>query len=65
MRKKVVCPICGTEFMTDRPNRKYCSLNCKEASIKLKQMRFLEENPTYFRDYMRERRRKEEGKKNG
>ena len=33
---KKLCPICGTEFVSDRKNRIYCSRNCYNKSLKEK-----------------------------
>lgn len=51
--KKIMCPICGTEFETNKPNKKYCSLTCKEAGQKLRRMNWKDNNPHYIAEYMR------------
>ncbi len=53
MAKQVTCSICGAVFTTRRPNRKYCSLNCKAAGDKLRRMKWNDENPGYINEYMR------------
>ena len=53
MVKTVICPICGAQFQTARPNKKYCSFTCKEAGRKLQRMKWETENPDYSRNYMR------------
>lgn len=32
MIKKVVCPICGTEFETEKNNKRYCCIECKNKA---------------------------------
>ena len=56
MAKAITCPICGTEFETSRPNKKYCSYTCKEAGRKLKRMKWEAANPHYSAKYMKEYR---------
>ena len=47
--RTVKCSICGKEFTTDKPNIKYCSLQCREdGRIKLRNMWKLD-NPDYYR----------------
>lgn len=54
--KKISCAICGKVFETGRPNKKYCSLSCKEAGRMLQRMKWRQTNPTYNKDYMRKYR---------
>ena len=61
MAKVVKCAICGTEFTTSKPNKRYCSFSCKEAAAKLRRMQWENENPTYNKDYMKQYRKKEGG----
>lgn len=64
MIKIVTCPICGAEFETARPNKKYCSFSCKEAGRRLQRMKWEEQNPNYGAEYMkkyRSRTAKKEG----
>jgi hypothetical protein len=61
MAKVVKCAICGTEFTTNKPNKRYCSFSCKEAAAKLRRMKWEDENPTYNKDYMKQYRKKEGG----
>ena len=61
MAKVVKCAICGTEFTTSKPNKRYCSFSCKEAAAKLRRMKWEDENPTYSKDYMKQYRKKEGG----
>lgn len=56
MAKVVICPICGAEFETSRPNKKYCSFTCKEAGRQLRRMKWEAENLGYSKNYMREYR---------
>lgn len=58
MAKKLICPICGTEFETNMPNKIYCSLTCKEANRILKRMKWKDSNPEYYKNYMRAYRTK-------
>lgn len=53
------CIICGKPFETKRSNKKYCSLVCKDAAIKKKRLEWKMDNPNYYTEYMRERRKKE------
>lgn len=53
MAKTVKCTICGAEFTTSRPNKKYCGYTCKEAARLLQRMKWKEANPDYMRDYMK------------
>ena len=62
MSKKVQCPICGRQFETSRPNKKYCSFSCKDAGRQLQRMKWKNENPNYQTEYMKAYR---EGKKKG
>lgn len=55
--RTVICPICGKSFETARPNKKYCSLICREAGKQLKRLYWKEENPTYDADYYREHKK--------
>ena len=56
MAKVVTCPICGAEFETSRPNKKYCSFTCKEAGAKLRRMKWEDKNPHYNTTYMQQYR---------
>lgn len=61
--KVVKCAICGREFETTRPNKKFCSFICKEANEKLWRMKWKDRNPDYQKDYQRkyrERKRMED-----
>lgn len=65
MNKKIKCPICGAEFETARPNKKYCSLSCKEAGRRLQRMKWEGENPSYNTEYQRNyRAEQKKGAKN-
>ena len=59
MAKVVTCPICGRQFETSKPNKKYCSYTCKEASAKGRRMNWQEQNPGYYKAYMQQYRKKE------
>lgn len=63
MLKKVVCPICGTEFETQKPNKKYCSLSCREASRVIKRKLWEAKNPDYFTTYIRQYRERKRNEK--
>ena len=52
MAKKIKCYICGAEFETIRPNKKYCSFTCKEAGRKLQRMKWDAAHPNYNATYM-------------
>lgn len=62
MAKVVICPICGAEFETCRPNKKYCSFSCKEAGRRLRRIKWEQMNPDYNKNYMKTYR---ESLKNG
>ena len=53
MAKQVKCPICGAEFETSRPNKKYCSFSCKEAGHKLQRLKWEANNAGYNAEYMK------------
>lgn len=57
------CKICGADFETEQPNRKYCGLSCREAGRIYSQLKRKDKNPAYFTEYMRKYRR--ERKKDG
>ena len=57
MAKLVKCPICGKNFMTALPNKKYCSFTCKEAGNKVQYMKWKDEHPDYAKNYMKEQRK--------
>lgn len=54
MEKK--CIICGRNFETNKPNKKYCSFTCKEAGRLLQRMKWEDANPQYNTEYMRKYR---------
>ncbi len=56
--KTVKCPICGREFTTNRPNKKFCGYSCKEAGEKLWRMKWNDNNPEYQKLYQRKYREK-------
>lgn len=49
--RNIKCPICGRSFETARPNKKYCSLICREAGKQLKRIYWENENPNYNANY--------------
>lgn len=55
--RTVNCPICGRSFETARPNKKYCSLVCREAGKQLKRICWEKKNPTYNHDYFQEHKK--------
>ena len=59
MAKTRICPICGAQFETSRPNKKYCSFTCKAARQTLVRMKWKDENPDYYKEYMKKYREKE------
>lgn len=59
--KTVKCAICGREFETNRPNKKFCSFTCKEAGAKLRQMKWKDNNSNYSTEYMRKYRAAKKG----
>ncbi len=59
MEKEVKCGICGKVFVTDKPNKKYCSFVCRESAIKLKRLSWKTNNPEYYKNYFRQIRAKD------
>lgn len=59
MHKTKNCPICGRDFETNRPNKRYCCYSCKEAGRILQRMKWQENNPDYSKNYMQKYRQKE------
>lgn len=57
MAKLKKCEICGAEFETNRPNKKFCSLSCREAGRLVARMKWEERNPGYITDYMQKYRK--------
>lgn len=47
------CPICGAEFDTAKPNKRYCSISCREAGGLAKRIRWEANNASYHAEYMR------------
>lgn len=62
MAKIVKCPICGAEFETSKPNKKYCSFTCKDAGRRLQRMKWEDANPHYNAAYMKQYRTAQKGK---
>ena len=56
MAKLVKCEICGREFETSRPNKKYCSFTCREAGAKVRRMIWEDRNKNYYAAYMKQYR---------
>ena len=52
------CEICGAEFETNRPNKKYCSFTCKEAGQQIRRMKWKADNIGYNTEYMRKYRKR-------
>ena len=57
MERLIKCVICGTEFKSSRPRRKYCSFSCKEAGAIIRRKVWENNNPDYIRKYMQEYRK--------
>lgn len=36
----IACQICGKPFMTDQPNKRYCSYVCAEAAKRIKRAKW-------------------------
>lgn len=58
MSKIVTCGICGRSFETNKPNKKYCSLSCREAAAKVRRLEWEDRNPGYNMKYQREYRQR-------
>lgn len=58
MLKRIVCPICGHSFETDKPNIKYCCFECREAGRKLRRLKWNNKHPDYNKAYMKQYRQK-------
>ena len=61
--RTVKCPICGKDFQTARPNKKYCSFACKEAALLLRRVKWKQTHPDYNKEYMRQYRTARKGGK--
>lgn len=61
--KKLICPICGTEFESTVPNRKYCSKDCAKTAQSIRQKRWIKDNYEHHKSHQREyqRRYREKG----
>lgn len=53
MLREKKCIICGKNFETEYPNKRYCSLVCKDAASRMREMKFKAENPDYYKEYMK------------
>ena len=56
MAKVITCPMCGKQFETSRPNKKYCCFSCKDAGRRLQRMKWETKNPHYITTYMKKYR---------
>jgi len=54
--KSTTCTVCGTYFTSKSAKAKYCSLECRDQGQRAVRSAWLEKNPTYDRDRMREYR---------
>lgn len=61
--RKKACPVCGAEFETAKPNKKYCSISCREAGTMARRLQWETENKSYQADYMRKYRAEQNQKK--
>lgn len=55
--KKVICAVCGKEFISAFPHEKYCSLECRDAAKKDRIQAWHRTHPGYSREYMRSYRK--------
>ena len=53
-----ICAVCGKEFTTERPNKKYCGMFCQASGRKLKRIMWEDRHAHYMTEYMREYRNK-------
>lgn len=60
MKRKLICPICGKEFVTDKNAKRYCSVKCrKKANSKPKPMTVKEFECNWCgKKFLSERRKK-------
>lgn len=58
MLKTKKCLICGAEFQTNKPNKRYCSFICKEAGRQIQRLKWIENHPHYNTEYSRKYRKK-------
>ena len=56
--RKLVCPICGREFETNAPNRKYCGTDCAKIAQARRKKHWLDNNYEYNKMRQREYQRK-------
>lgn len=63
MERIIKCRICGKEFTTRWPNRKYCSLSCRDAGERLRRMKWTAANPDYYTTYRRQTDQEKDGTK--
>lgn len=62
MRKTIKCGICGREFTTTRPNKKYCCYACRVKGIQQNRKEWNERNSDYMQRYMKDYRKKKKEK---
>lgn len=61
--KKKICPVCGVEFETERPNKRYCSYTCRDINDKARRMQWQADHPDYYANYLRQYREKKRNEK--
>lgn len=54
---KRICPVCKNEFEPKRKTQKYCSRDCRRQAKHEQDKKWRENNPTYYKLYMRNWRR--------
>ena len=60
--KKVICAVCGREFVSVFPNEKYCCLECRDTAQKERIQAWHRMHPEYNRIYMRKYRKGQKAK---
>lgn len=60
--KKVICAVCGKEFISAFPHEKYCCLECRDTAQKRRIQDWHKMHPEYNREYMRKYRKGQKAK---
>lgn len=55
------CVVCGEIFKPSRPKSKYCTDACRKIGNRENRRMWQAANPDYMKNYMRDRREKQQG----
>lgn len=50
------CLFCGKDFFYKENNQKYCTPECSKNGMKQNRKKWIERNPDYYKNYMRDRK---------